>query len=178
MLQLLLGIVFALLGAFVLSTALALVRAGWWDRTHHETPDVTTLPELGGEGNMAHFVIDRQRKLVTVAFSGCVSAEDVYAYFSQLASHADFRPEFSELADCSAVSDSIVSRADLELLATRDPYAPGARRAIVLAADLPFGMGRMYEMIAERPNLRVFRTHSEAFEWLRLFSPEMQVRGA
>jgi hypothetical protein len=45
------------------------------------------------------------------------------------------------------------------------PYPEATPRFIVAPTDYLFGMGRMYEMIANRPQekLRVVRTREEAF---------------
>jgi hypothetical protein len=117
---------------------------------------------------MAHFVIDTEHRLVTVVLGGCVRVQDVANYFSDLRQEPDFDPTYSELADCSNVTDSPITRDDLEYLAARDPFAVDAKRALVLAHDLPFGLGRMYAMMMDRPGLSVVRTHAEAYVWLKL----------
>lgn len=117
---------------------------------------------------MAHrYVIDQARGLVTVVFSGEISATDVAEYLVTLRDDPEYRREFSEFVDLSEVQRSSINAADFERLGGLDPFSKASRRAFVAPQDSLFGMCRMYELVSELPNLRAFRTHAEAMEWLR-----------
>jgi hypothetical protein len=74
-----------------------------------------------------------------------------------------------------------ISRADwLNMLRASEPHVhgrAGGKSAIVAAADVDFGLSRMFELLAEGHELpfdiRVFRTVQEAEGWLGLSVPPL-----
>ena len=55
-------------------------------------------------------------------------------------------------------------------LALQSPFGPGSRRAIVVDADVVFGVSRMYEVFAHEmgPEIQIFRDMDAARAWLGL----------
>jgi hypothetical protein len=57
-----------------------------------------------------------------------------------------------------------------------DPYPPGTSRFVVAPVDYLFGIARMYELVANRPNtkLKVVRSREEVFAILGIQNPKFE----
>ena len=64
-------------------------------------------------------------------------------------------------------STASLTYADLSEIRAADPFAPDARRVVVVRSDVDFGVARMYEMIHGGP-IRICRSVDEAGQHLGL----------
>ena len=68
-----------------------------------------------------------------------------------------------------------LSAGHIREFASNSPFAPEARRALVAATDVAFGLARMYgtyrETISAKDQIRVFRNIRDAEQWLGLPVP-------
>ena len=120
-----------------------------------------------------------------VKLSGKANVADGRKYLRQLTSHEKWRPGSLVLSDETELEVKSLSVDDIEsiaLICNDIRHALGlARIAAYVSSDLTYGMNRMLQAHAEREwdaQLRVFRTRSDAQEWLfnasfykRSFSP-------
>jgi len=116
------------------------------------------------------YEIDKQREIVFTRAWGDLTDEDALAHQRRLSADPDFDPGFRQLLDFSEVSTFEITPNGVRLLASRDPWGKGARRAFVAPGDLEFGMLRMHEFILddETQETAVLRSLSEAESWLEL----------
>jgi hypothetical protein len=116
----------------------------------------------------ATFEIDHDARLVRSRAWGVLVDDDLAATQSGVRADPRFDPEYSQLFDFSAVTEVRVTRDGLLALASRTPYAPTSRRAMVVPDDLGFGMARMYQMLSGRDPeyFRPFRSVDAAMRWL------------
>ena len=93
--------------------------------------------------------------------------EEALAYAEALRDDPDFRPTMDALVDARTLT-SVFSATEVRQLASVTPFRAESRRAMVVASDLQFGLGRMYGLTTEddRPEARVFKDMQEARAWL------------
>ncbi len=97
---------------------------------------------------------------------------DLLEHKRALMQDPEFRPGMKELSDVRKVERlDITSEGVKKLVALDVDHALGLgeyRLAIVVSADIVFGMARMYEILTEShdENVRVFRAIDEAKAWL------------
>ncbi len=113
--------------------------------------------------------IDRQRRLVCSTFYGELTDEELLRHHATIAADPLFDPNFSEIADFSAVSKVTVSEAAMAALARRQSlYGASATHVVVAPQEIAFQLAGQYRAMAQetRPNLVVVRTLAEAYQRL------------
>ena len=113
--------------------------------------------------------VDKRRKLVSITFSGVVDQAELLAPPAIFSAHPDFDPSFSEIVDFSQVTEADFPVALVQRMAQKPSiYGSTSRHAVVAPIAHIFGLGRMFQVLAEetRPNLAVVRTVEEAYEFL------------
>lgn len=121
--------------------------------------------------------IDAELKMVFTHATGELDVEDVHAHRTGLREHPDYRPGMNHLIDLREAKLA-PEPAELRHLVSEDPFDAGGRRALLVADDLLYGLGRMYEMLAEQRRIafRPFRSLADACAWLGI--PEERARAA
>jgi hypothetical protein len=115
---------------------------------------------------VSSFVDPHSRLVITLCVGEVMLAEGISSC-SHIRNHPGFHPDFRQLVDLSMATNISLRFPDLYHLHQEcDPFSKQARRAIVAIDAVPFGLGRMYQLITNSPNLEVFRTLQEALEWL------------
>jgi hypothetical protein len=116
------------------------------------------------------YLIDVANRLVVSRVWGVVAAETFIAHARGLAADSRFEPSFRQIADLREIARAELSAEDVRQIAEANPFGPGARRAVVVGADVIFGLARMYEQLADQSpdQFRVFRDYDEAVRWLGL----------
>jgi hypothetical protein len=115
------------------------------------------------------YVIDKERKLVITTAWGDCKADDVLEFRKQVLRDRDFDPSFSQLADFTGVTKVDVSPDEVRMLATKSPFSTQSRRALVADNQVIFGLSKMFGILRNLRGeklIRVFRTRSEALDWL------------
>jgi hypothetical protein len=115
------------------------------------------------------YVIDKERKLVITTAWGDCNADDVLEFRKQVLKDGDFDPTFSQLADFTGVTKVDVSPDEVRMLAAISPFSPQSRRALVADNQVIFGLSKMFGILRNLRGeklIRVFRTRSEALDWL------------
>lgn len=116
----------------------------------------------------ATFEIDHDARLVRSRAWGVLVDDDLAGTQSGVRADPRFEPDYSQLFDFSAVTEVRVTREGLRALASRSPFGPASRRAMVVPDDLAFGMARMYQLLSGRDPefFRPFRSVEAAMRWL------------
>ena len=117
------------------------------------------------------YVLDMERQLVVTTASGRVTFAEAKAHQDQLKSDPDFRPEFDQLLDATAVSELDISNEEAQSLGRTSPFfSASSRRAWVAPNPFLFGMGRLMgtyrEIAGGQEQFRVFYDRDEALKWL------------
>jgi hypothetical protein len=121
------------------------------------------------------YTIRQEYGLVVTTFSGTVTREDFVALYRALYADPEYVPGLDEVADVMRVTMFDVHTAELQaardLMVARYRQHPGAscRTAILASADVSFGIGRMYQALADETpeHVQVFRDPEQAARWLR-----------
>ena len=116
--------------------------------------------------SVANFSLHSSNRLLEIRFDQDVEIEDLYAAFEEITG----RPEKLRLWEFGSSAE--IDTPDLRdftdhTMEVNAPY-PMERVAIVAPLDLPFGLARMHAAFTAQgiENRSVFRTKSEALEWL------------
>ncbi len=119
------------------------------------------------------FVIDLCCSCVVTRMWGEVSGADVQQYLRELRAHPDFEAEYPRIVDMRRTTQ-MPTAAELRMIAQTAPaIEPGSgRRALIADRDYPYGMLRMFEIIAgihsTTTEYRAFRDPASAADWLGL----------
>ena len=117
----------------------------------------------------AYFKINKERQLVISTFSGVFTLEDGFAHQEKLLKDPNFVPTFSQLIDCTQVTQIAMGIDDIRRLAQRSIFSNDARRSILVYGDVAFGFARTFLAIREslgEKGIRVFHELDEALFWL------------
>lgn len=106
--------------------------------------------------------------LVRLESHGDVAFDEWKAAVDAALAHPDHRPGMGVLHDWRGMRTS-PSTAEIEARARYGAGLGPIRWALVVPSDVGYGMGRMAEILTERPpiELRTFRDLGEAEAWLR-----------
>jgi len=97
----------------------------------------------------ANYVIDPKQRLVLSSGEGTLTLEECLAHQRALRADPNFRPDFSQIMDLSAVDHIALTGADIRKMAEASLFSPWARRIIVAPTAAGFGLARMFAMIRE-----------------------------
>jgi hypothetical protein len=117
----------------------------------------------------AYFKINKERQLVISTFSGVFTLEDGFAHQEKLLKDPNFVPTFSQLIDCTQVTQIAMGIDDIRRLAQRSIFSNDARRSILVYGDVAYGFARTFMAIREslgEKGIRVFHELDEALFWL------------
>lgn len=109
-------------------------------------------------------------------FEGAVTDKELFDAHETLWADPEYHPEYSRLVDTTRSNPARLSAEAVRWIADRNTRARVGKIAFVANTDAMYGMSRMYELHSEGTPCQVFRSRSEALEWLGL--AEMQVRSA
>jgi hypothetical protein len=114
---------------------------------------------------------DRQLELFRVVLVGKITMDRIFDLLTRILAHPDFKPGLAAIWDSRNADLSALRFEDMQQFrrfqevnaATRGR----ARIALVASSELSFGIGRMFEQVADLPNLEinVFRDMQAAESW-------------
>lgn len=121
------------------------------------------------------YEIDHDRKLVIARGSGIITMTEILDYHRQAWSRPDVIG-YGEIVDVTGIDErSAISSVEIvnmaKTAAVDDTVIGPAKLAIIVAGDLFFGLGRMYQAYREsavnsRKRVSVFRTVNDAMTWI------------
>ena len=116
-----------------------------------------------------HFEFDSQHRILRLVMKGDVQGEEIAALNPEIRAHVHRLQPAAGISDFSAVENFNVSAQAMRTAAVQpSPYPTGTPRYIVAPTDFLFGMARMYEQVADRPDskLQVVRRIEDALTGL------------
>ena len=113
------------------------------------------------------YSIDCSARVVFTSIRAPLTLGDLIALGDALRNDPSFDPRFDELLEVSPGSAVDLRYADVRAATTTDPFSKQSRRAIVVHADVDFGVARMYELM-HGGHIHVFRSLETAREFLGL----------
>ena len=121
----------------------------------------------------AEYHIDRQSNVLFSRAWGTLSDSDLLEHQRLITNDPAFTPDLHQLFDFTEVTRVALTSAGIQLLASRDPFGVGAKRAFIVTpgAMAMFGMLRMFEILTNEhlDELRVQFDHvGKARLWLGL----------
>jgi len=121
----------------------------------------------------AEYHIDKELNTLFSKAGGTLSDSDLLEHQRLITNDPAFTPNLNQLFDLRAVTGFALTSEGIRLLASRDPFGVGAKRAFIVnpGAKAVFGMLRMFQIMTdEHPDeLRVQFDHiGEARSWLGL----------
>lgn len=123
------------------------------------------------------FAINIELQLVLVKAWGTLTSTELIGATDAIHGMPEFQRAQRELGDYREVADFELDGAAIQRLAAQSMFPPAARRAVVVNAEVAFGIARMYQMLREKPGdgLRVLRDMDEAVSWVGLDAEKAQV---
>jgi len=117
------------------------------------------------------FHYDRGKKIIYGTMTGQITEDEFQASLQEILQSEHFPPETRTLWDLRELDFSTIDTLlEKRLINIRRKYPERgrARIAFIVASDLGFGMGRMYEILSEDlpQTIRTFRNYSEGEDWL------------
>ena len=112
-----------------------------------------------------HFEFDFRNRILLVVLEGEVRGEEMVSINDDIRKHVESFHPLAGISDFTDITKFNVPSHSMRTAALEpSPYPEETPRYIVAPSDYLFGMARMYEMIADRPEgkLRVVRTREEA----------------
>lgn len=116
-----------------------------------------------------HFEFDSQHRILRLVMKGDVQGEEIAALNPEIRAHVHRLQPAAGISDFSAVENFNVSAQAMRTAAVQpSPYPTETPRYIVAPTDFLFGMARMYEQVADRPDskLQVVRRIEDALTGL------------
>jgi len=115
--------------------------------------------------------IDTSKKMVFSIAYGNLTDQDVYTNLERLRNDPDFDPSFSQLVDCTNVTNiDDLSTEALYTLAEKNPFGLGSQRAFVAPTNPEYNTLRIYELLTTvHPDVVVvFKNMESAYGFLNL----------
>ena len=129
-----------------------------------------TLDRLPWRATFDEHVFGRPAaRVVFTSISPPLSLRELVGLGDMLRNDPSFDPTFDELLDVSPGCGADFHYADLKAATSADPFSKCSRRAIVVHANVDYGVARMYELL-HGGDIQVFRCVEKAREFLQLES--------
>ena len=113
---------------------------------------------------MAHrFEFDFRNRILLVVLEGDVDGAEMVGINGDIRKHVESFLPLTGISDFTGIQKFDVPTHSMRTAALApSPYPEETPRYIVAPTDYLFGMARMYELVSNRPKLRVVRTLAEA----------------
>jgi hypothetical protein len=124
-----------------------------------------------GEGRefpaVLNYVVDPEKRLVSVKFGRKLTVTDIENYAASLRANPQFDPDFSEIADLSEVEELDLQPDEFIRLADKiDPFSLQAKRAFVARTAVQSHAARMHKILRTQRDFSIFRSVEEAEAWI------------
>jgi hypothetical protein len=113
------------------------------------------------------YVVDANRRLVSVKFGKKVTVADIEGYAAALRANPLFNPDFSEIVDLSHVEELDLKAEEFIRLADEvDPFSLQAKRAFIVRNSVQAHAARMHKILRTQRNFSIFHSAEEAEKWI------------
>ncbi len=115
----------------------------------------------------ANYVLDTDKRLVSVKFRNKVTVSDIAWYAASLRANPLFDPDFSEIVDMSEVEELDIKAEEFIRLADEiDPFSVQAKRAFVARDSVQNHAARMHKILRTQKNISIFSSVEAARRWI------------
>lgn len=116
------------------------------------------------------YVINEERGIIFSKATGTMTDEATMRHRDSFIQDPAFKSSLWQLLDLTEVDDFQMTQKGIRVLAERNPFSEGSRRAIAVGNDVAYGMARMYQLLTDQHahDLTVFKDLEEAKAWLGL----------
>jgi hypothetical protein len=118
-------------------------------------------------GRSAEYLVDTERKMVTVKFRGKLTVGDIERYSKLLQANPTFQEDYSEVVDLTQVEELDLNANEFLKLADEiDPFSPDAKRAFIVRTSVQNHAARMHKVLRVQRISRSFvrsKTRSAGF---------------
>ena len=125
-----------------------------------------------------HFEFDFEHKILLTVMEGEIQGVEISTIDQDMRDRIARMQPAAGISDLSGVTNFNVPSPIMRAAALQPaPFPPETRRFIVAPSDFLFGMSRMYELVADRPEgkLRVVRSREEALAALGVPNPRFEL---
>lgn len=116
------------------------------------------------------YIIAKERRLVVTKASGRVTAREFQVYHDRLLKDPDFKPEFNQLVDGTAITLLDLNLEEARAITERKVFSPASRRAFVAITADAMGITRMAQnhlaKLKPPAQIRLFPDVPSALKWL------------
>ncbi len=132
------------------------------------SPNATrSQPEAYEPAGPADYVLDIDKRLVSVKLRNKVTASDIARYAASLRANPLFDPDFSEIVDMTEVEELDIKAEEFIRLADKiDPFSQQARRAFVTRDSVQNHAARMHKILRTQRNISIFSSVEAAQRWI------------
>jgi hypothetical protein len=117
-------------------------------------------------------IIDSEAGYITHEVTGVLTCKDIIDALSSRLTDSQYRPGMNVLWKSNKCEKISLSRKDIQNIAdhvaSNEALNMGYKVAIVGSSDLEYGLGRMYQSLAELSivEIKVFRSIDDAYQWI------------
>jgi hypothetical protein len=113
------------------------------------------------------YLLDPERKLVTVKFGKKLTFSDIERYVRLLLMDPSFKASYSEIVDLTNVVEIDLQADEFLKLADKvDPFSPEAKRAFVAQSSVQRHAARMHKALRTQRNIEIFGSVDAALRWI------------
>jgi hypothetical protein len=114
------------------------------------------------------YEISPRERLVSVWFSGKLSARGIETYATSLRADPRFDPTFAELVDLCQVEEVQMEPEEAMRLADQvDPFSADSKRAFVTKSERQLHFAKLHQLLqGGKKNISLFNSLQEAKHWL------------
>ena len=128
---------------------------------------VRSQPEAHEPAGPADYVLDTDKRLVSVKLRNKVTASDIARYAASLRANPLFDPDFSEIVDLTGVEELDIKAEEFIRLADEiDPFSVQAKRAFVARGSVQNHAARMHKILRTQRNISIFTSVEAAQRWI------------
>jgi hypothetical protein len=128
---------------------------------------IRSQPEAQEPAGAADYVLDAERRLVTVKLRNKVTVSDIARYAASLRANHLFEPDFSEIVDMTEVEELDIKAEEFIRLADEiDPFSVQAKRAFVARDSVQNHAARMHKILRTQRNISIFSSVEAAQRWI------------
>lgn len=125
-----------------------------------------------------HFEFDSEHRILLTVMEGDINGEEIETINRAMRAQIDRTRPAAGISDLTGVKQFNVPAEIMRAAALQPaPFPPETPRFIVAPSDLLFGMSRMYELVADRPEgkLRVVRKREDALAAIGVPNPKFEL---
>ncbi len=122
----------------------------------------------------AEYILDRSRNMVFTKACGVLTDDDVFSHQDMLRCDPDFTEDYDQLLVLD-VTEMKLTCDGVHVMAKRNPFGEGSRRAFVAPSPITFSLSRMFQILTDehKDDLIVCKDLTEALAYLEFTQDQL-----